>query len=63
MGSGERRHRTGDGDAAAANDNNVAREMFLATMKINDDDKIITLALSALQKTKSSSNDVLGGCG
>ena len=51
MGSGERRHRTGDGDAPAANDDNVVMEMFLAAMKINNDNEIIALALPALQKT------------
>jgi hypothetical protein len=51
VGSGEQRHCTGDGDAATANNKNVAREMFSATMKINYDDEIITLASPALQKT------------
>jgi len=51
VGSGERRYCTGNGDAAAANDDNIAREMFSATMKINDDDEIIALAPPALQKT------------
>ena len=50
MGSEGRRHCTGDGDAAAANDDNVAREMFSATMKIIDNDEIIAFALPALQK-------------
>jgi hypothetical protein len=49
---GDRRHCTGDGDTAAANDDNISREMFLAMMKINDDDEIIALlAPPALQKT------------
>jgi hypothetical protein len=50
VGSGERRHCTGDGDAAAANDDSIAREMFLVTMKINDEDEIIALSPPALKK-------------
>jgi len=65
VGSGERRHCTGDGDAAAANDDSIAREMFLVTMKINDEDEIIALSLPALKKlnqvTMMSSEDAVDG--
>ena len=48
---GEWRYRTGNGDTAAANDDNVARKNFFATMKINDEDEIIALSPPALKNS------------